>query len=488
MNSFIYYLGLILFVIGLIGFPYMLYKCKATEKDVKSIKEFTILNKYKIGIPALSFYLGFILLNVAFFNADSTIYYLSKNSISVKWYSYLLVYLVGSLLAFSVLYLIYFLYFVLYIDKIKLSKKFKVISLVTSIILILLTFIGYTEGLAPYLMYPLANCLHIGSKGIRVFNYYRYGSEYSSGLNIYLYAIFILSGACLVLYVADYKLYKEYGHHDLITNTFLIGFPSGIIGARLWYVILDISANGSSSIYVTNWLNIFDLRHGGLGIMGGAILGIIAGISQLLVVKYAKHSEKYKEFSILRAIDIIVPCILFAQAIGRIGNFFNNEVYGYLTSTWNFLPSIIKNNMYYDHGGTLSITVDGVKLVGVDALTYYKENNLFYIPLFFVEFVTNLTGYFVLEYGIRKGLKKYHSDCSLLGGYLIWYGLTRLILEPMRTSADYYKTSWITSIFMIVGGLLIVIFFVINNYVFKKKKLLWYKEKEVIKNDKTDNI
>ena len=131
--------------------------------------------------------------------------------------------------------------------------------------------------------------------------------------------------------------------------------------------------------------------------------------------------------------------------------------------------------MYFQHGSILSTEVDGVSLIGETALHYYLENGKFYVPLFFVEFLSNLAGYFILEYLIRKLLGKYHSDGSLLGGYLIWYGVTRAILEPLRTEADYYATSEITSYIMIGGGLLIVALAVFNNFYIKKNRLLWYK-------------
>lgn len=480
LNEIIYYIGLIGLVGGLISYIVMLAKKIKTSEESNSLKEFILKNKIEFGVPALSFLVGFILLNIAFFTNSYNRNYLSNNSIDIKWYSYILVYFIGSLFIISLISLIFIFYIHLYVDKFKLVKKTKIITFTSLIVLTVIFFFSYTEGLAPYLEYPLANCLHIGLRGIKVFNYYNDSSSYSNGINIFLYAIFILSGACLVLYVADYKLYKEYGHHDLITNTFLVGFPMGIVGARIWYVVLDISAEGSSSIYVQNFWNIFDVRNGGLGIMGGAILGIICGVSQLLIVKYAKKKEAYKEFSLLKAIDIIVPCILFAQAIGRIGNFFNNEVYGYLTyiSPWEWLPSIIKNNMYYDHGDILSTTMNGVKYSGEAALNFYKSNGYFYIPLFAVEFLTNLSGYFIIEYGIRKALGKYHSDGSLLGCYLIWYGLTRVFLEPMRTGADYYLTSYITSFVMIGLGVLVIVLAFINKEYLKKKGLLWYKKKE----------
>ena len=476
--NIVYYIGIILLLLGIVGLFLGLSKVYKLRDNSNTFKELVFKNKIYYLLPLISFVIGFILLNIAYYLDPVTINYLSDNSLSVTWYHNLFIYLFGFIFALSLFALIYIIFIKLYLDfdKFKIKRKNTHIALAIIIIVAVASFYIYSEGHAPYLEYPLANSLYIGAKGIKIINVYDYGKEFSDGITIYLYAIFIIFGACLVLFVADYKLFKEYGKHDLITNTFLVGFPAGVIGARIWYVVLSVS-KGERTFTGSNWVNIFNFRDGGLGIMGGAILGIIAGVSQVLIVKYAMKRENYKNFSILKAIDIIIPCILFAQAIGRMGNFFNNEVFGYLVpeSAFSWLPTFVRNNMYYLHGGV--VPCEDPLLTGQAALDYYKENGVIYMPLFFIEFCTNLIGYFVLEYGFRKAFKKYHSAGTLAGGYLIWYGVTRAILEPMRTTNDYFSTSVYTSYAMIGAGVLIVVFFIINNYVFKKKEMLWYSPK-----------
>ena len=226
--------------------------------------------------------------------------------------------------------------------------------------------------------------------------------------------------------------------------------------------------------------------------MGGAVLGIIAGVAQICYMKYKKKNPDYIKMDYLLVIDIIVPCILFAQAIGRIGNFFNNEVYGAMVNMgpWEFLPSVVKNNMYYSHGQAISGMAD------------YVSKGYFQLPLFFVEGVTNLAGYFILTYLFGNSLifKPFnklinrrrsaeeiaknpnileHSNGSLLGGYILWYGLTRCFLEGLRNTGDYYRSSEITSYVMIAMGIAMIIMAIVNNYVLKKKGLWWYKPKAI---------
>jgi phosphatidylglycerol:prolipoprotein diacylglycerol transferase len=117
---------------------------------------------------------------------------------------------------------------------------------------------------------------------------------------------------------------------------------------------------------------------------------------------------KRKDIKILQAIDIAVPTILVAQAVGRWGNFFNQEVYGVITdvSQWSWLPTFIQQQM----------TIGGS----------------FRVPLFLIESFINLTGYFVIRYGIGEGLKRYQRPADQALMYLVWYGLTRGIMEPLR--------------------------------------------------------
>ena len=214
--------------------------------------------------------------------------------------------------------------------------------------------------------------------------------------------------------------------------------------------------------------------------LGGAILGIIGGVTTMLILKYALKRKPYTKMNYLFVADFIVPAILVAQAIGRWGNFFNNEVNGYPISVeyFAFLPTFVKNQMMYADHGSSSL-----------------QPGMIYLPLFFIEFCTNLIGYFVLYYGFgRKYFSKwfikftnlfikdkdkklinvdsYHADGTLVGGYLVWYGVTRAILEPLRTGSDYFKSSEITSYVMIGGGILIIIFFILFKALYLDRKPL----------------
>ena len=158
----------------------------------------------------------------------------------------------------------------------------------------------------------------------------------------------------------------------------------GLVGARLWYVVLDISKLGSASHFVTNPISILYLNEGGLGIMGGAILGIISGVGVMLFLKYIKKNPDYTKMSYLRLADFIVPTILIAQAIGRFGNFFNAEVHGNAIplSSLDWMPTFMRLNYQFNYANQIS------------------DLSMAYLPLSTMETITNLIGYFVIYYGI----------------------------------------------------------------------------------------
>ncbi len=295
----------------------------------------------------------------------------------------------------------------------------------------------YTNGLAPYLTYPLVNGISFTEGFVTPKN----GSP-----NIAFYALCIISGAVLVYFLCDHIFYKEYGKHGLLESTFYIAFPAGIIGARIWYVVGEWSTSFAGEPF---W-KVLAIWEGGLTILGGAIMGIVVGVAFFL--------WRNKNLSIWFAVDAIVPTILIAQAVGRWGNFFNCEVHGLLVDDklMRWLPEIIFNNAKYS--STSGFAPDGQ----------------LYVPLFFIECMVNLFGYFLLAHVFGKLLGKYHEPGDLCFGYVIWYGLTRVLMEPLRSSdfqmGENGYWSWVWSmIFVFVGTLLIVGNHIVRLIIKKKK-------------------
>ena len=258
-------------------------------------------------------------------------------------------------------------------------------------------------------------------------------------LEIRWYAVFILTGALLAYFISR-QLFKKNGYSaDVLDNIFLISFPMGIVGARLWFVLSNLD------LYKNNFWGAFALWDGGLAIQGGVVLGALSGILYL--------RKFHKEIPILHAVDLIVPNILVAQAIGRWGNFMNQEVYGaYIerSKLW-FLPNFILDQM--DVPGAPS---------GMVAQ-----------PLFLYESLLTLTSFIIISVVLRKFWKN-RKNGSLCALYFIFYGVIRASLELLRNPIYVMEmfglpTSVVTSIvYIALGiGLLVYIYFFHD----KKKKV-----------------
>ncbi len=273
------------------------------------------------------------------------------------------------------------------------------------------------------------------------------------GLSIAYYALFILGGAILAYLLARFFT-KKNGYDDtILEGTFYVAFPMGIVGARIWYVIAQWNAEFSGSNFWTDLTlfnntfkipSMFAIWQGGLAIQGGAILGILTGI---LYVHYKKPN-----YNVLAIADLVVPNILIAQAIGRFGNFFNQEVYGKACEPggWAFL-----GNWFVDQ-----MTIEGE----------------FRQPLFLIEGLINICGFFIIMFGIRKLLKKYLKPGYLLVAYAIWYGLVRAILEPLRDPKfqmgmfQGIMISQIMAFAFVIGGIILIAFFYVLDKHAQKRK------------------
>ena len=318
----------------------------------------------------------------------------------------------------------------------KLDKWLYILLMVGFVVAFFSLFL-YTNGLAPYLTYPLANGISF-TEGIV--------TPASGSPNIAFYALCIIAGAVLVYFVCDHIFYKEYGKHGLLESTFYVSFPAGIIGARIWYVVGNWSVDFAGKPF---W-KVFAIWEGGLTILGGAIMGIVVGVLFFI--------WRNKQLSIWFAVDAIVPTILIAQAVGRWGNFFNCEVHGLVASLDNFkwLPEIIWRNAQYSSAAP--------SLIGTNEL---------YVPLFFIECMTNLFGYFLIAHFFGKLLGKFHEPGDLCFGYVIWYGLTRVLMEPLRYGefkmGENGYWSWVWSMIFVFAGTLLIVINHIVRFIIKKK-------------------
>ncbi|MEE0683663.1 MAG: prolipoprotein diacylglyceryl transferase [Bacilli bacterium] len=238
-------------------------------------------------------------------------------------------------------------------------------------------------------------------------------------IQIYWYSIFIFIGMLVACFLI-YKEAKKRGiDEDFLVNLTFNTIIIGIIGARLYYVLFNLS------YYLDNPVEIFQIWNGGLAIHGGIIAGL------LFIIYYCKKHE----VNLWKMLDIIVVGLIIAQAIGRWGNFFNSEAYGPITTAAHLkslgIPQFIINGMYI--------------------LGDYRQ------PTFFYESVWCLFGFLAMLI-IRQ--YKYLKIGQLTSFYLIWYGIIRFIIEAMRTDSlmlGPLKMAQLVSLVFIVSGIIIFI-------------------------------
>ena len=307
-------------------------------------------------------------------------------------------------------------------------KLFK-IGLYASIPLAVISFLLLAEGVAPYLPYPLSCGFAIDGNGFHILTAEN-ASKYS-GFSIRWYGVIIVFGALVCYLVSDHKFYQKYGKHGILETTLLVCFPGGILSARIWYVVGNWTREG----FANNPAQIFRIWDGGLTILGGAVGGILFGVGFMLL--------RRKWVDIRFAMDTIVPTILLGQAIGRWGNFFNSEVYGQTvlaSNGWSWLPSWISSQMGWD-----------------------CEAGYIHVPLFLVESMLNIAGYFLIAYVVPAIWKKQRGLGVLSGLYLVWYGIVRIIMEPMRDNkytmgVNNTWSIWNSMIYIILGVALVATF------------------------------
>lgn len=236
------------------------------------------------------------------------------------------------------------------------------------------------------------------------------------GLQIYWYAIIIVSGIAIALWLANREALRVGLKEDDMTNFILWALPIAIIGARLYYILFDLEP------YLADPIQIFNTRSGGLAIYGGLIAAAI------VLIVYTRHHF----IDPWLFLDVVAPSVMLAQAMGRWGNFTNHEAYGGET-TRQFLeglhlPQFIINNMY----------IDGA----------------FRQPTFFYESMWSLLG-FILILIVRKKLSVKRGELFL--SYVIWYSFGRFFIEGMRTDSLYafggIRVSQVLSLILFAGGL-----------------------------------
>lgn len=238
-------------------------------------------------------------------------------------------------------------------------------------------------------------------------------------ISIYWYSVMIALGFLAAMVVCLTEVKRKKLDIEKYSNMVFYAVLFGILGARIYYVLFNLD------YYLKMPSEILKVWHGGLAIHGGIIAGIL--------VAYF-YTKKYK-MNFLKTLDISVVGIIIAQAIGRWGNFFNQEAFGKLTTKAALIKQRIPN-----------FIIDGMYIDGA----YYQ-------PTFLYESVWSLIGFIIMLFLRRtKKLKVGY----LTGFYLLWYSIGRCFIEYFRSDSlmlGTIKVAQLISLSLIVIGIIVII-------------------------------
>lgn len=238
------------------------------------------------------------------------------------------------------------------------------------------------------------------------------------GWNIAWYGVIIASGMVLGALLAICRAKKENLKSDIIYDFLLVAAPSAIICARAYYVIFEWEN------YAGEVLSVFRIWEGGLAIYGGVLGGLVTAV---LFCRYHK-------FPLFRFLDLIVPSLVLGQAIGRWGNFMNQEAFGNLVAN----PSL----QFFPFA------------VYIDALGEWHQATFFY---------ESAWNFCLLITMLLLSRRKPHTG-TLTCMYFVVYGIGRFLIEGLRTDSLYVipglRASQLLSLILVCVGLGIYFIFV----------------------------
>lgn len=253
------------------------------------------------------------------------------------------------------------------------------------------------------------------------------------GVQVRWYGIIMVTGIILAFLYAYYRSKHEGVSFDDLLDYALFTVISGVVGARLYYVIT------SDEQYT--FAEVFQIWNGGIAIYGA----IIGGAAALLGVSLYKKIKWQKVF------DMVCPGVMIGQIVGRWGNFFNGEAYGEAPAADSLLYFM---RMELRHEGW--------------ANTYLCQ------PTFLYESLWNLVGFIIINALYKK--KKYDGQVFLM--YITWYGMGRMMIEGLRTDSlmvGKFRISQIVAFLCFVVGTILLVVLAIRA---KKQQILLTAEGE----------
>ena len=235
---------------------------------------------------------------------------------------------------------------------------------------------------------------------------------------VHAYGLTLLAAIVAAILLTRLRWGRREGDLDLILRVAVWGVAAGIVGARLYHVVTSWD-----DVPDPKWKGVFMVWEGGLGIWGGILFGVIAGA---IVVRRNGGS-------VVQALDAVAPGLLLAQAIGRLGNWWNQELYGKPTDLPWGLEIDDEHNQDYDVGTTFH-------------------------PTFLYEMIWNVVGVVVLLVVARRWRIR---PPALFALYVAWYTFGRFLLEQLRIDPSgmfwgMRVNAWVSLVLFIASSLFFI--------------------------------
>jgi phosphatidylglycerol:prolipoprotein diacylglycerol transferase len=250
---------------------------------------------------------------------------------------------------------------------------------------------------------------------------------------IYWYGVIIGVAVAAGALIAEREVVKRGGREGYIWEILPVVALWGVIGARLWYVLNDIL--GGNSQFLEDPIRIFKIWEGGLHIYGAIALGLFVAF---------RYTRKFP-FDRWMLIDAVAPVLLVSQAIGRIGNFINQELYGPPTDLpWGVMIAAEK------------------RMAPWNDLTLYPVETTRFHPTFFYEMIWNLLAAIVIIWLARK-LGERFKPGSAFYTWMLLEGVGRFWIEYFRpdqpviagTAISYSRI--VAALLALMGALMLMV-------------------------------
>lgn len=276
-------------------------------------------------------------------------------------------------------------------------------------------------------------------------------------VTIHIYALTMLAAIVIAAWITTVRWKRLGGDFEQILDIAICAVPAGIIGARLYHVVTTPERFFGPT---GNFADIFRIWKGGLGIWGAVLLGGLAAWA------WCRH----RGYPAALLCDAVAPALLVAQAVGRLGNWFNQELYGAPTT----LPWGLKIDATGSAIGGGEACYDGATC---------PTGTLFH-PTFLYEMIWNLVGAALLVWIGRKTVRTLKAG-ALFTLYIMWYTAGRTWIEALRIDFAHEFLGirvnvWVSMVVFILG----VLAFVLDMRLGKSTQLLSEKLRTVTELEK----